>query len=89
VLPSPPKQNAFNYGRRANVDEVAAAIRGAVAQEHELEVYAVVLIRPARIPKTTSGKIQRYACRKAFLEGTLPEVAPSPRHKSKLVCESK
>ena len=65
--------------RRANVEEVADAIRAAVAQQHELDVYAVVLIRPARIPKTTSGKIQRYLCRKGFLEGTLPVIGSSIR----------
>ena len=65
--------------RKANVEEVATAIRGAVAQEHKLEVYGVVLIRPARLPKTTSGKVQRYACRKAFLEGSLPVIGTSIR----------
>jgi hypothetical protein len=33
-----------------------------------------VLIKPGRIPKTTSGKIQRRACRAAFLEGTFEVV---------------
>ena len=65
--------------RRANVEEVADAIRSAVSKVYELEVYAVVLIRPNRIPKTTSGKIQRYACRKAFLEGSLPIIGTSIR----------
>ena len=65
--------------RRADVEEVAQAIRSAVSQAHELEVYAVLLIRPNRIPKTTSGKIQRYACRKAFLEGSLPVIGTSIR----------
>ncbi|HEY2292039.1 MAG TPA: amino acid adenylation domain-containing protein, partial [Thermoanaerobaculia bacterium] len=51
--------------------EVVAAIRRAVADEHEAQVHAVVLLRPATIPKTTSGKIQRSACRARFLDGTL------------------
>ena len=48
-----------------------AAVRRAVAEEHELEVEAVVLLRTGRIPRTTSGKIQRSACRLAFQQGTL------------------
>ncbi len=51
-----------------------ATIRRAVAEQHELEPYAVVLLRTSSIPKTSSGKIQRYACQAAFLEGSL-EVA--------------
>jgi amino acid adenylation domain-containing protein len=51
--------------------ELVAAIRRAVAEEHEVQVHAVVLLRPATIPKTTSGKIQRAACRARYLDGTL------------------
>ncbi|HEY3571857.1 MAG TPA: AMP-binding protein, partial [Thermoanaerobaculia bacterium] len=51
--------------------ELVAAIRRAVADEHEAQVHAVVLLRPATIPKTTSGKIQRSACRARFLDGSL------------------
>ncbi|MEA2604979.1 MAG: hypothetical protein QOF89_5971 [Acidobacteriota bacterium] len=51
--------------------ELVAAIRRAVADEHEVQVHAVVLLRPATIPKTTSGKIQRAACRARYLDGTL------------------
>jgi len=35
---------------------------------------AVVLIEPRSVPRTSSGKIQRYACREAFLAGTLDVV---------------
>ncbi|MEB3193319.1 MAG: phosphopantetheine-binding protein, partial [Snowella sp.] len=38
---------------------------------HQLDVYAVALLKTASIPKTSSGKIQRIACRTAFLAGTL------------------
>jgi len=42
-----------------------------VAEEHEVQVYGVVLIKPGSIPKTSSGKIQRRACRADFLTGNL------------------
>jgi len=50
--------------------ELVAAIRRAVADEHEVQVHAIVLLRPATIPKTTSGKVQRAACRSHYLDGT-------------------
>ena len=58
--------------READLDAVAAAIRQAVAQEHEVQVSSLVLIKPGGMPKTTSGKIQRRACRDLFLRGELP-----------------
>src|SRR5947209_7511933 len=58
-----------------DAEQAIKAIREAVASEHELQVYAVALIKPGRIPKTSSGKIQRRASRQRFLEGTLNPVA--------------
>jgi acyl-CoA synthetase (AMP-forming)/AMP-acid ligase II/acyl carrier protein len=57
--------------RNSDLDEVVRAIRRAVTDEHEVDAYAVVLIRPGSIPKTSSGKIQRGACRVGFTEGSL------------------
>ena len=45
------------------------AIRRAVAGEHELALDAIVLIRAGSVPKTSSGKIQRHACRAAIWRG--------------------
>jgi acyl-CoA synthetase (AMP-forming)/AMP-acid ligase II len=63
--------------REGVAEEVIAAIRRAVADEHGLRVHHVVLIEARSILKTTSGKIQRRACREAFLEGRLAVVASS------------
>ncbi len=59
---------------RADPAPVVAAVRRAVAEEHEVEVHRVVLLRTGAIPKTTSGKIQRRACRAALLAGELDAV---------------
>ena len=48
--------------------EVIGAIRQAVAEEYELQVYAILLLKPGSLPKTSSGKIQRHACRAKFLK---------------------
>ncbi len=57
--------------RTMDAAQVVAAIRQAVAEQHDLQVYAVALLKPAGILKTSSGKIQRRACREAFLNGSL------------------
>ena len=54
-----------------DVEAVVRAIRGAVAEQHDARAHTVVLLRAGRIPKTTSGKVQRHACKAGFLEGTL------------------
>jgi amino acid adenylation domain-containing protein len=50
-------------------------IRQAIIEEHEIQPWAIVLVAAGQVPKTTSGKIQRAACRAAFLAGELEEVA--------------
>lgn len=58
-----------------DTNAVIDSIREAIASEHELQAYAVTLVAPGTIAKTSSGKIQRHACREAFLGGTLERVA--------------
>jgi len=64
----------------SNAGDIIEKIRDAVALEHEVQVYAVVLIRPRKLPKTSSGKLQRQACRAMFLEGTLESIAEQRRN---------
>jgi acyl-CoA synthetase (AMP-forming)/AMP-acid ligase II/acyl carrier protein len=64
-----------NYLRNVDFDELMAHIRKTVADEHELEVYSVVLIRTGSIPLTSSGKIQRRQTRYEFLTEKLNVVA--------------
>lgn len=51
--------------------EMIQRIRQSVAEHHELQVYAVALIKTGTIPKTSSGKLQRRATRERFLAHTL------------------
>ncbi|HWW76877.1 MAG TPA: fatty acyl-AMP ligase, partial [Pyrinomonadaceae bacterium] len=54
-----------------DLPSISRTIREAVAVRHELQLYAVVLIVAGSIPKTSSGKIRRHACRALFIEGAL------------------
>lgn len=51
------------------------AIHRAVIDEHGLALDAIVLVRSGTILRTSSGKIQRHACRAAFLAGELKALA--------------
>lgn len=67
----------LEFRAKPNLEEVTAAIRQAVSQGFEVQVYAVVLIKPGSIPKTSSGKIQRRATKAEFLAGTLNVIKSS------------
>lgn len=57
--------------RDLDVNDVVKNIRQAIFQQHELQVYAVVLLKTTSIPKSSSGKIQRHSCRVNFLDRKL------------------
>ncbi|MEM9002173.1 MAG: AMP-binding protein [Cyanobacteria bacterium P01_F01_bin.86] len=57
--------------RSLNASAVIDAIRAAVSRQHQLQVYAVVLLKSSSLPKTTSGKVRRHACKAGFQDGTL------------------
>ncbi|HRC25240.1 MAG TPA: AMP-binding protein, partial [Nitrospira sp.] len=59
------------------VDDLAAAIRSAVSEQHDLHVSSVIFIKAGSLPKTSSGKLQRRACRDQFLTGQLSIIGKS------------
>ena len=52
-------------------DAVILNIREAIGAAHGIQVSAVALVAPGAIPKTTSGKLQRFLCREGLLNGRL------------------
>jgi acyl-CoA synthetase (AMP-forming)/AMP-acid ligase II/acyl carrier protein len=58
-----------------DADSALRAIRGIIAAEHDLEVYAIVLAKAGEIPKTSSGKTRRSACRDRYLSGQMQFIA--------------
>ncbi|MCP4381724.1 MAG: AMP-binding protein, partial [Hyphomicrobiales bacterium] len=60
--------------RNLDPEVVATAMHAAVLESHEINIEAVVFVRPASLPRTTSGKLQRSTARSLFLTGGLAEV---------------
>ena len=57
------------------VEEIVPDIRQAVASEHDLNVSVVLLLKTGTIPRTSSGKVRRSACKTGFLQEALSLVA--------------
>jgi len=56
---------------KMEVDPISDAIRAAIAVRHGVTVRDVLLTSAGAIPRTSSGKIGRRACRAAYLDGSL------------------
>lgn len=61
----------------SDVEQLTSVIRHAVSLEHDLPIYAILLVRAGSIPKTTSGKTQRQLCKEAFLSGRITSLHTS------------
>ncbi len=53
------------------VKDLTQLIRREISRNHDLQVHTTLLLKPGSLPKTSSGKIQRHACRTEFLANTL------------------
>ncbi|MFJ7209119.1 amino acid adenylation domain-containing protein [Streptomyces sp. NPDC098789] len=62
-----------------DLSALARAVREAVAEAHGIRPAAVVLIRAATLPRTSSGKVQRHVCAASYREGDLTALAHSGR----------
>jgi acyl-CoA synthetase (AMP-forming)/AMP-acid ligase II len=54
-----------------DADAITRAIRRAVAEDHDVRVHSVVLLKAGSIPRTPSGKVQRRQCQTSFINGTM------------------
>ncbi|HVN53080.1 MAG TPA: amino acid adenylation domain-containing protein, partial [Anaerolineaceae bacterium] len=75
----------LNPVQALDFSEITRHIRRVVADTHELQVHSLVLVEPQSTPKTQSGKVQRQACKKLYLSGSLKilhtstiEIEPPP-----------
>jgi amino acid adenylation domain-containing protein/non-ribosomal peptide synthase protein (TIGR01720 family) len=54
---------------------IVEEIRRAILGDHEIQPYAILLLKPGAVPRTSSGKVQRHLCRKKFLENAFNVLA--------------
>jgi acyl-CoA synthetase (AMP-forming)/AMP-acid ligase II len=59
----------------AMLNQLLDRVRTSVVQMHGVQLSAVALLAPGSIPKTTSGKLQRFACREGLASGMLQTLA--------------
>ncbi|MEE2781456.1 MAG: SDR family NAD(P)-dependent oxidoreductase [Planctomycetota bacterium] len=57
--------------RRTDHEEVFDAIRQSVLEEYDVPPHTILLLKAGKLPKTSSGKIQRSACCQQYEAGTL------------------
>ncbi len=57
---------------------IADEIRAAIAVRHGVTVRDVLLVTAGSVPRTSSGKIGRRACRAAYIDGTLRSGTAAP-----------
>ncbi len=58
-----------------DTEALIAKIKSHVTKAHEIQVHGALLLKPGKIPKTSSGKVKRKAVREAYLAGELQEEA--------------
>jgi len=58
--------------RRTDLDKVIGAIRQQIVESLAIAPHSIVLLKPYGVPKTSSGKVQRHACRDRYLQKQLP-----------------
>jgi len=61
--------------RSADTPALVELIRQTLAEEFEVQPYAILLVKAGSVPKTSSGKIQRGACRSLFESNSFAALA--------------
>lgn len=63
------------HAAKADAENIIAVIQAVVAKEFGEPVAAIALLKAGTLPKTTSGKLQRSACRTGWIESRLDTVS--------------
>lgn len=61
--------------QQERIQTITRAVRQAVSEHHGVTLSVVSLLSLGGMPKTSSGKLRRRACRAALLDGSLSEIA--------------
>ncbi|MEO8673043.1 MAG: amino acid adenylation domain-containing protein [Tahibacter sp.] len=60
--------------RQIDLEDVENRVRAAISEVHEVRLHELVLIKPMRLPKTSSGKIKRRETRELYLGARLEAI---------------
>jgi acyl-CoA synthetase (AMP-forming)/AMP-acid ligase II/acyl carrier protein len=63
-----------------DAEALGRAVRRSVAERCDVVIASVVLVAPGHVPKTSSGKVRRRACRSSLSSGALTPIAESRAH---------
>jgi acyl-CoA synthetase (AMP-forming)/AMP-acid ligase II len=63
---------------RADSAEMITAIRQAIVRDYDVQAYAIALLKPGQVPRTSSGKVRRSLCRTSLMARTLETVNIHP-----------
>lgn len=64
-------QEVDRRSRRLDVGQLLGDVREALARQHDLQLFDLLLIDNGAIPKTSSGKVRRHKCRQDYENGAL------------------
>jgi len=62
--------------RSVNADDLAAAVRDAIATEHGVHVDEIAFIKTGTLPRTSSGKVRRSLCARMLQAGEFQVLQP-------------
>lgn len=65
------QQDQLDASRHSSSLDIQAVIRRDIADAHDIHAHEVVLLQMGEVLKTSSGKLQRRACRTKYLAGNL------------------
>jgi amino acid adenylation domain-containing protein/non-ribosomal peptide synthase protein (TIGR01720 family) len=71
--------------KKLDAQAIFRAIHRAIAFDHQEPASVILLLPPGELPKTSSGKLQRSACRLGWLDGSLPVAAEFRRDRDWLL----
>jgi acyl-CoA synthetase (AMP-forming)/AMP-acid ligase II len=58
-----------------SLHDISKCITKNVFKHHNLEIHKLLLVEVGSVPKTSSGKLQRFMCRNLFLEGNFNSIS--------------
>ena len=73
---------------RKKRDEISRAIQKIISENLNIVPDQIILVAPRTVPKTSSGKLQRAACKSMYVEGKLNGIRlPAWMQVAKLACQ--